>query len=244
MVVTFDYEYVVTMQFLQPDWILVPEVMPPSGAGIAKKGILRYPGLKEDVYVPSFKPDSSLKSLLKISESDLLVTLRPPATEAHYHNPESDKLMGAALQFLTSRPGVRVVLLPRNERQAAILRNAWADCIAEGKIIFPPHVVDGLNLIWHSDLVISGGGTMNREAAALGVPVYSIFRGKIGAVDRYLEAAGRLVLIESAQDIQSKVILERRDPASRDFSAGSPALRSISEAIISIAENQCLPPRP
>jgi hypothetical protein len=244
MVVTFDYEYVVTMQFLQPDWILVPEVMPPSGAGVAKKGILRYPGLKEDVYVPSFKPDASLKKQLNINENDFLVTLRPPATEAHYHNPESDKLMGAALQFLTSQPGVRVVLLPRNERQADVLRNAWADCIADGKIIFPPHVVDGLNLIWHSDLVISGGGTMNREAAALGVPVYSIFRGKIGAVDRYLEAAGRLVLIESAQDIQSKVILKRRDPASRDFSAGSPALRSISEALISIAEHQCLPPRP
>ena len=57
-----------------------------------------------------------------------------------------------------------------------------------GKLIIPDHVVGGLNLIWFSDLVISGGGTMNREAAALGVPVYSIFRGKIGAVDRYLSA--------------------------------------------------------
>jgi len=89
--------------------------------------------------------------------------------------------------------------------------------------------------------VISGGGTMNREAAALGVPVYSIFRGKIGAVDRYLAGNGRLVLLERVEDIHTKIVLERREQARRNFPAGSTALRSISEAIISIAEHQCLP---
>jgi hypothetical protein len=101
--------------------------------------------------------------------------------------------------------------------------------------------MDGLNLIWYSDLVISGGGTMNREAAALGVPVYSIFRGKIGAVDHYLAANGRLVLLEKVEDIYSKIVLQRRDQARRNYSEGSEALRSISEALISIAERQCLP---
>jgi hypothetical protein len=85
---------------------------------------------------------------------------------------------------------------------------------------------------------------MNREAAALGVPVYSIFRGKIGAVDRYLAGNGRLVLLEGVDDIYSKIVLERRDLARRDFSAGSTALRSISETIISIAEYQCLEAQP
>jgi predicted glycosyltransferase len=82
---------------------------------------------------------------------------------------------------------------------------------------------------------------MNREAAALGVPVYSIFRGKIGAVDRYLAGKGRLVLLERVEDIYTKIVLERRKKARSDFSANSAALRSISEAIISIAEHQCLP---
>jgi predicted glycosyltransferase len=244
MVVTFDYEFVVTMQFLQPDWILVPEVMPAAGAGVAKKGVFRYPGLKEDVYVPSFRPEAGLRKAFGISESELLVTMRPPATQAHYHNPESDKLMVAALNYLTKQHDLRVVLLPRNEQQAATLRKEWAECIAQRKITIPAQVMDGLNLIWHSDLVISGGGTMNREAAALGVPVYSIFRGKIGAVDRYLSANGRLVLIESVEDIYSKIILERRDRTRREVHTGSRSLRSISDAILSIAERQCLPAQP
>jgi predicted glycosyltransferase len=241
VVVTFDYEFVVKMQFLQPDWILVPEVIPDSGAGIAKRAVFRYPGLKEDVYVPGFKPDSALKSQLGISETDLLVTVRPPATEAHYHNPESDELLSAALNFLTKQHDVCVVLLPRNERQLVTLQKKWGDYIAKGKIVIPRQVMDGLNLIWNSDLVISGGGTMNREAAALGVPVYSIFRGKIGAVDRFLAGNGRLVLLEGVEDIYTKIVLERRRRVRSDFSASSAALRSISEAIISIAEHQCLP---
>jgi len=240
-IVSFDYEFVMKMQFLQPDWILVPEVVPDSGAGVAKKEIFRYPGLKEDVYVPRFKPDGALKKQLGISETDLVVTVRPPATEAHYHNPESETLMNAALNFLTAQPGVSVVLLPRNRRQSDTLRKEWGDHIAAGKIIIPEQVMDGLNLIWHSDLVISGGGTMNREAAALGVPVYSIFRGRIGAVDRNLSENGRLVLLESVEDIHTKIALKRRERS--DFSKSSAALRNISEAIISIAECQCLPDR-
>ena len=241
IVVMFDYEFVVKIQFLQPDWILVPEVMPDSGAGVAKRGIFRYPGQKEDVYVPRFKPDAALKKQLGIGETDLLVTVRPPATEAHYHNPESEKLLSAALKFLTEQRDVRVVLLPRNDRQFLTLQKQWGDCIAKGKIVIPAHVMDGLNLIWNSDFVISGGGTMNREAAALGVPVYSIFRGKIGAVDRYLSGNGRLVLLERVEDIYTKIVVQRRDQSRRNFSAGNAVLCSISEAIFSIAERQCLP---
>jgi len=241
MVVTFDYEFVVKMQFLQPDWILVPEVVPDSGAGVAKRGIFHYPGLKEDVYVPRFKPDATLRKELGISETHMLVTVRPPATEAHYHNPESDKLLSAALNFLIKQHDVRVALLPRNDRQSVTLRKEWGDCISKGKIVIPRHVMDGLNMIWNSDLVISGGGTMNREAAALDVPVYSIFRGRIGAVDRYLAENGRLVLLERVEDIYTKIVLKKREKVHRDFSESSAALRSISEAIISIAERQCLP---
>jgi len=85
---------------------------------------------------------------------------------------------------------------------------------------------------------------MNREAAALGVPVYSIFRGKIGAVDRYLEKSGRLVLLAGAEDVATKISVERRDRGRREFSTNNSTLCSISEAIISIAEHQCLPSRP
>ena len=51
---------------------------------------------------------------------------------------------------------------------------------------------------------------MNREAAALGVPVYSIFRGKIGAVDRQLQREGKLTLIGRIEDVQTRIRLESR----------------------------------
>jgi len=242
-IVMFDYEFVMRMKFLHPDWIFVPEVMPDSVAGVPLREVLRYPGLKEDVYVPRFKPDATMKKQLGISETDLLVTVRPPATEAHYHNPESEKLLSGALDFLTHQPDVRVILLPRNDGQAVALQKEWGDWIAKGKIVIPEHVVDGLNLIWFSDLVISGGGTMNREAAALGVPVYSIFRGKIGAVDRYLAENGRLVLIERDEDIQTKIVLARRSQANNSPNqlVLNNTLQTILNGIISIAEFDCSP---
>src|SRR5208283_5511531 len=103
----------------------------------------------------------------------------------------------------------KVILLPRNRSQEISLRSSYPNLFATGKLVIPEHAVDGLNLIWHSDLVISGGGTMNREAAALGVPVYSIFRGEIGAVDRYLAESARLVLLEKVEDLSSKINLRR-----------------------------------
>jgi hypothetical protein len=140
-----------------------------------------------------------------------MVTIRPPATEAHYHNPESEVLFNAVIDYLAEQPEVKMVLLPRYDRQQEIIFQKWERLIREKKIIVPDKVVNGLDLIWHSDLVVSGGGTMNREAAALGVPVYSIFRGKIGAVDRYLSKIGRLILLEERADIPNKIKLVKRD---------------------------------
>ena len=135
-------------------------------------------------------------------------------------------------------PGTRILLLPRNKRQEAELRSVWAGALAAGKILIPQHVEDGLNLIWNSDLVISGGGTMNREAAAMGVPVYSIFRGKIGAVDRYLVDQGLLVLLETAEDVRSKIKAVRRARSPHSFDGtNSPALETIVLNIISIVES-------
>ena len=79
-------------------------------------------------------------------------------------------------------PGVKIVLLPRNQKQVELVRRKWPTWFENGKTVIPSAAIDGLNLMWHSDLVVSGGGTMNREAAALGVPVFSIFKGTIGAV--------------------------------------------------------------
>lgn len=242
-VVMFDYEFVTATGRLQPDWIFVPDMIPVERVSRKLDHVLRYPGLKEDVYVPRFKPDPNFRDSLGVRQDELLVTLRPPATEAHYHNPESEEFFAESLRFLLESPGIRIVLLPRNEGQEVLLRSQWARSIEEGGIIIPTHAVDGLNLIWNSDLVISGGGTMNREAAALGVPVFSIFRGRLGAVDQYLARTGRLTLIEKIEDIRTKIVLERRTPTQRNLRNQSAALDSILGAIVSITEEKCLSPR-
>ena len=240
-VIMFDYEFVTATAFLHPDWVFVPDMIAEATVAQKPDHLLRYPGLKEDVYVPQFKPDPGLRNSLGIRESEVLVTVRPPATEAHYHNPESEQFFDASLRYLLQRPGVRVVLLPRNQTQRSLLESNWAAAIKEQRIIIPEQAIDGLNLIWNSDLVISGGGTMNREAAALGVPVYSIFRGRLGAVDQGLSNTGRLTLIERVEDISQKIVLQRRNPVPWNSGNQSAALRSIVGAIISISENQCLP---
>jgi hypothetical protein len=110
-----------------------------------------------------------------------------------------------------------MVMLPRNEKQGRAIREAWPEFLETDKLIIPRKAVDGLNLTWHSDLVVSGGGTMIREAAALGVPAYSIFGGKTGCVDSRLAQAGRLKLIADSADIPTTILLEKRD---RQHTAG------------------------
>jgi predicted glycosyltransferase len=233
-VVIFDYEFVKHIPGVSPTWVMVPEMIPDSALNRKKDTVLRYPGIKEEVYVPRFKPDASIKGLLGLDSKALIVTIRPPANEAHYHNPESEKLFAAVLELLDNRPGTQIILLPRNEKQGAAVRKSWPDMFSSGKIIIPGQAVDGLSLIWYSDLVVSGGGTMNREAAALGVPVYSIFRGKIGAIDRYLADNGRMVLLESVEDVKSKIVLQQRHRPSSPESAGTMVLDKIISDVVKI----------
>lgn len=233
-----DYEFATPWVFIYPTWHMRPEVIPDATLPRTPSRNLKYPGIKEDVYVHRFVPESSIRSQLGLQEQDVVVTLRPPAREAHYHNPQSDELFEAAVEFLCKRPELKLVVLPRNEKQGMWLRDRWPELFSNGKMRIPEKVVDGLNLIWHSDFVISGGGTMNREAASLNVPVYSIFRGKIGAVDQYLSKAGRLVLLQNAEDLQTKILPMRRERPTRPQDGHSAALSRIVEQMVATVESQ------
>jgi len=216
--------------------VIYPEII--STDGTVRKGVTyrKYPGIKEDVYLPSFHPDPRLRQRLGIDENELLVTVRPPATEAHYHNAEGEVLLKAALEEFCNMPDSRVLLLPRNKNQENELRAAWSKEIDSGKIVIPDHVEDGMNIIWNSDLVISGGGTMNREAAAMGVPVYSIFRGTLGVVDRFLSQQGRLVLLENVEQVRTRIRAVRHEKESMSLNhQKSAALETILQHITDIA---------
>jgi predicted glycosyltransferase len=233
-----DYEH--TARFsIKNMTVIYPEIIPTDG--IKRNGVtfLKYPGIKEDVYLPSFHPDPTLRKRLGIAENDLLVTVRPPATEAHYHNPESEALLTATLEMFCKMKDTCVLLLPRNKNQEKALRAEWGLQVTAGKIVIPAHVEDGMNIIWNSDLVVSGGGTMNREAAAMGVPVYSIFRGTLGAVDRFLSEQGRLVLLENVEQVRSRIRAVRRDKESLSLNhQKSAALETIVKHITDIASQK------
>jgi uncharacterized protein len=231
-ILLFDYEHAKSLPLLKPALGMAPEaISDPELAAHFRLGLRSYQGLKEDVYVASFKPDASLLSELGLSREDIVATIRPPATEAHYHNPEAEKLFVEVVKFLGAIPNLRMIILPRNEKtqREMVFRN-WPEWCRERRIIVPDRVLDGVNLVWHSDFVVSGGGTMNREAAALGVPVYSIFRGKLGAVDRYLADRGRLTLIESVEEVRSKIRPVRRVKNLKTSPSERPALAQIVEA--------------
>ena len=116
VVVIFDYEYAKALPFITPNWTMAPEVIPSEVISFNKKRLLRYPGIKEDVYVPTYKPKLGIRKKFGITDEDILVTIRPPATEAHYHNPEAEILFNGVVETLGKLENVRMVILPRNEK--------------------------------------------------------------------------------------------------------------------------------
>jgi predicted glycosyltransferase len=211
-----DYEYAKTPFLLRPRWQIVPEVLRHERLQCSDKArILTYQGIKEDVYAHDFKADDSLLATLGLNKRNIIITVRPPASEAHYHHGESDTLFVAFMDRACSKDQIQIVLLPRNKKQEEHYRRQWPSWFNCGSVMVPAKAVDGLNLLWHSDLVVSGGGTMNREAAALGIPVYSIFRGPMGSLDKQLQRENRLTLIANTEDLRDKIIIQKRQCGER-----------------------------
>ena len=166
-----------------------------------------YRGLKEQVALADFVPDQGVLAELGLDPARPVAVLRPPATMSLYHRGLHSPLFEEVLGRLLSSDA-QVVVLPRTPAQAV-------DLARRPGVVIPDHVVDGPSLVWSADVVISAGGTMNREAAVLGVPTWTTFAGRLGAVDRWLVAQGRLRVLERAED----VIVQKRVPAAPDFEA-------------------------
>ena len=239
--VIVDYEHTkLNMVGIGPKWLMMPEVVAAGLHSNATGRVLNYPGIKEDVYVPQFQPKPGLREEFGVYPNQIMVTIRPPASDAHYHNPASDELFRRTVEFLSQDENVRMIVLPRHKSQEDEVRKNWPAFFESGRMCIPNRVVDGLNLIWFSDLVISGGGTMNREAAALGVPVYSIFLGKSGAVDRYLSSTGRLTCLENPEALK-RINLTRRETTSSQGLGNRQSLAKVVENVIATVEIECHP---
>jgi predicted glycosyltransferase len=202
-----DYEYQPAnhLAFRAATLVAVPEVM--SAAVLASQGATarktwRYPGLKEQVSLAGFAPSPDYLRSVGLDPSRVTVVVRPPADFALYHR-FSNTLFGDVLERLASA-GTQTVLLARTDEQARTLIDAgYLDMVWTGPVL------DGREIVAAADLVVSAGGTMNREAALLGVPAVSVYAGRLGAVDQCLEQEGRLVVLRSGDDIR-EFLIERR----------------------------------
>lgn len=177
--------------------VIVPDAIPVErlvAAGASEEKLLRYPGLKEDYYLADLVVEPAVLGELGLdrrtvrpdrSDERVLVVVRPPPESSAYH--ADNPLYERVLDRIVADPAAIAVLIPRTEQQRArALARAHPD------LVVPERAIDAQSLIALSDLVVSAGGTMNREAVALGVPVYTIFSGRMGAVDEKLIGAGRL----------------------------------------------------
>ncbi len=201
----FDYEWATVQHNVNcrlAQAVVVPEVIPPGRLeryGAAGK-LRRYPGLKEEYYLYDFEPDQAVLGELGLDPSEPIAVVRTPPAVSLYHRFEND-LFGQVLERLR---GTQTVVLPRTPAQRAQL-------VAAGGLIVPEHAIDAQSLIAYADLVVSAGGTMNREAVALGTPVFTVFEGRLGAVDEHLIDEGRLQRLTSAD----QVLLQKREPGKR-----------------------------
>jgi len=203
----FDYEWATvqhTVNCRLAQAVVVPEYIPPERLHRygAKGKIRQYPGLKEEYYLADFEPDPGIIDQLGLSPDEPIAVVRTPPSVSLYHRFEND-LFAQVLAAL--RGQAQTVVLPRVAEQRAELERA-------GDFIVPERAIDAQSLIAYADLVVSAGGTMNREAVALGTPAYTTFEGRPGAVDDALIAEGRLMRLTSAEEV--RVVKRKRGPDS------------------------------
>lgn len=216
---TFDYEFAWLQHQLgcrAATRVVVPDAIPLDRLaryGAESPKLLRYAGLKEEYYLADFEPDASVPGQLGVDPTRVLVALRPPPDVSLYHR-RSNPLFPQVLELLGRRQDVHAVVLPRTHEQRDYVRE-----LDLPSVIVPERAVDAQSLIALADVVVSAGGTMNREAAALGVPVYTTYGGRLGGVDEELIRDGRLVPLSDPRALELRKreadahLRQRREPA-------------------------------
>jgi len=217
---TFDYEFAWLQHQLgcrAATRVVVPESIPPErleGYGAEPPKLVQYPGLKEEYYLADFEPDAAVLEPWSLDPARVLVALRPPPDVSLYHR-RSNPLFPQVLEYLGSHEEVHAVVLPRTAEQLEYVRR-----LDLPSVILPERAVDAQSLIALADVVVSAGGTMNREAAALGVPVYTTYGGRLGGVDEELIRQGRLIPLSDPRALE----LRKRDSTPHERVRRKPGL--------------------
>jgi predicted glycosyltransferase len=202
----FDYEWATVQHSVNcrlAQAVVVPEAIPPDRLDRygARRKLRRYQGLKEEYYLADFEPDPAVLDELGLDPDRPIAVVRTPPDVSLYHRLEADVFP----RVLERLQGEQTVVLPRTAEQRAELGRA-------GGFVVPEHAIDAPSLVALADLVVSAGGTMNREAVALGTPVFTTFEGRLGAVDEALLAEGRMRRLTDPGEL---VLAKRDGPAAR-----------------------------
>jgi len=217
-VTLMDYEHQPAnhLAFRLASRVIVPRAFPAGDLkrfGASMRKVKRYDGTKEEVYLAEFAPDPAFAEALRklgVASEDVLVVARPPAREALYHRFENE-LFDELLARLSEQSNAKIILLPRlSAQRTEYEERKWPN------VIMPQEALDGANLIAAADLVVSAGGTMNREAAALGVPAASIYAGEWAAIDEELVKEGRLQRISARAEIESFTVQKKQSVHPRE----------------------------
>ena len=206
----FDYEFALAQHSLgcrAATRVVVPDAIPQhrlDRLGARPRKVVRYVGLKEEYYLHRFRPDQAVLDALGVDRSRILAVVRTPPEVSLYHR-HGSPLFADVIERLGTDPEVNAVVLPRTRAQRDEIERRRLP-----SLVVASRAVDALSLVALSDLVVSAGGTMNREAVALGTPVYSTFSGRLGAVDERLIAEGRLRRLAAVDELR----VERKQAAS------------------------------
>jgi predicted glycosyltransferase len=188
----FDYEFATQQHNIGcrlASRVMTPDAIPPERLaryGARGSKVVQFPGLKEEYYLSDFEPDEWVPEEMGLDRDRVLVVVRPPPDISLYHR-KANTLLPRVLDHLARQDEAHVAVLPRTEQQRRDIA-----ALAHPNVVVAPHAVDAQSLIALSDLVVSAGGTMNREAVALGIPVYTTYGGRLGGVDEQLIREGRL----------------------------------------------------
>jgi predicted glycosyltransferase len=213
---TFDYEFAVQQHNVGcrlARRVMVPDRIPAERLtryGVGPEKLVQYPGLKEEYYLADFEADDNALDALGVDRDRVVVVFRPPPDVALYHR-RSNPLFPRVLERLGRDAGVHAVVIPRTDAQRDYVR-----ALGHPSVLVPDGAVDAQSLIALSDLVISAGGTMNREAVALGTPVYTTYGGRLGGVDEALIREGRLRPLTDPDAIELRKRAAGGEPARRD----------------------------
>jgi hypothetical protein len=211
-----DYEFAVTQHRIGcrlARRVMFPDSVPAERLrrfGVGPEKLFPYPGLKEEYYLFDFEPDPEALARLGVDTERVVTIVRPPPDVSLYHR-KSNPLFPKVLQRLGQDEGVHAVVLPRTAEQRELIGSLQLP-----SLIVPPGAVEAQSLVALADLVVSAGGTMNREAAALGTPVYTTYGGRLGGVDEALIRSGRLRPLTDPRAIELRKRSAEAQPTRRD----------------------------